>query len=113
MSNLLTAEDPATFDCQSCGACCAYSEDWPRFSLETDEELDRIPEALVAEDLGGMRCPDNRCAALSGEIGKHVACTIYEIRPIVCRTCMPGDPECLMARETLPKPDDILDDPAA
>lgn len=29
------------FDCQSCGACCAYSADWPRFSLETEEELER------------------------------------------------------------------------
>ena len=46
-----------------------------------------------------MRCENDRCLALSGGIGKHVACTIYAVRPEVCRACMPGDPECLMARE--------------
>jgi len=25
-------------------------------------------------------------------------CEIYAIRPEVCRTCMPGDAECAMAR---------------
>ena len=87
------------FDCQSCGACCSYSADWPRFTLEDDEQLAKIPETLVSADLSGMRCEGQRCLALSGEIGKHVACTIYAVRPDVCRACMPGDPECLMARE--------------
>ena len=86
------------FDCQSCGACCAYAADWPRFSTEEDAELDRIPEALVAADLSGMRFEGGRCAALCGEVGKHTACGIYDARPHVCRACMPGDPECLMAR---------------
>jgi len=89
------------FDCQSCGACCSYSEDWPRFSLETDEELDLIPAEYVSADLGGMRCEDNRCSALDGKLGIHVGCKIYAVRPIVCRTCMPGDDECLMARHKL------------
>ena len=90
--------DAAGFDCQSCGACCAYSAEWPRFSLESDEQLALIPEDLVAADLSGMRCENDRCLALGGEIGKHVACGIYAVRPEVCRACMPGDPECLMAR---------------
>ncbi len=85
--------------CQSCGACCAYASDWPRFSTETDEELDRIPAALVAEDLSGMRFEDGRCAALSGAIGLWTACNIYECRPHVCRACVPGDDACAMARE--------------
>lgn len=89
------------FDCQVCGACCAYSADWPRFSLETEEELDRIPAKFVAPDLGGMRCENDRCMALAGTLGKAVSCAIYAVRPIVCRTCMPGDDECLMARERL------------
>ena len=38
--------------CQSCGACCAYSREWPRFSTETDAELDSIPGELV--DAGGL-----------------------------------------------------------
>ena len=89
----------ALFDCQSCGACCSYSEEWPRFSLETEEDLDRIPEAFVADDLSGMRCVENRCTALAGTIGERTGCTIYAMRPHVCRECQPGDPECMMARE--------------
>lgn len=88
-----------TYDCQACGACCSYSADWPRFSMESDETLALIPEKFVSADLSGMRCDGQRCMALSGEIGKFVACTIYDVRPEVCRACMPGDPECLMARE--------------
>jgi Fe-S-cluster containining protein len=87
-----------TFDCQSCGACCSYSSEWPRFSTEEDAQLDLIPEKFVAADLSGMRCDGVRCSALTGELGKHVACGVYEVRPEVCRSCMPGDPECLMAR---------------
>ena len=88
----------AVFDCQSCGACCSYSADWPRFSTEDDEQLDRIPAELVAADQSGMRCLGVRCVALIGEVGKHTACGIYELRPDVCRACMPGGDDCLMAR---------------
>ncbi|MEW6769694.1 MAG: YkgJ family cysteine cluster protein [Pseudomonadota bacterium] len=84
--------------CQSCGACCSYSNNWPRFSIEDDAALDLIPAALVNERMSGMRCDGDRCSALKGEIGKSVACGIYDARPDVCRTCMPGDAECTMAR---------------
>lgn len=84
--------------CQACGACCAYSRDWPRFSLETDAELDAIPAALVAENQSGMRCDGDRCLALAGTIGELTRCTIYTVRPQVCRSCMPGDDACVMAR---------------
>lgn len=96
---MLETSPPDIFDCQTCGACCAYSAEWPRFSLESDEELAAIPETMVAADLSGMKFEGGRCVALKGELGKCVGCTIYPIRPIVCRDCMPGDPECLMARE--------------
>ena len=86
------------FDCQSCGACCSYSAEWPCFSMEDDSQLDRIPEKFVAADLSGMRCEGDRCSALQGDIGKATACGIYAVRPEVCRTCMPGDAECAMAR---------------
>ena len=89
------------FDCQACGACCAYSQEWPRFSLESDEDLAKIPDAYVAADMSGMRCEADRCVALDGTLGRHVGCRIYAVRPIVCRDCMPGDPECLMARDRL------------
>jgi Fe-S-cluster containining protein len=35
---------------------------------------------------------------LTGKVGEATACGIYAVRPDVCRTCMPGDPECAMAR---------------
>ncbi|WP_250889051.1 YkgJ family cysteine cluster protein [Mesorhizobium sp. dw_380] len=91
-------DNTSPFDCQSCGACCSYSAEWPRFSTEDDAQLDRIPEKYVAADLSGMRCEGVRCSALTGEVGKSTACGIYDLRPDVCRACMPGDEECLMAR---------------
>ncbi|OAF16125.1 Fe-S oxidoreductase [Bradyrhizobium centrolobii] len=89
--------DPSS-SCQACGACCAYSANWPRFSIESDEELALIPEQLVNDRQSGMRCDGDRCSALQGEIGKATSCGIYAARPEVCRTCMPGDAECAMAR---------------
>ena len=71
--------DPAESPCQTCGACCAYDKNWPRFSLEAEEDLALIPEALVALDKSGMRCEGN-------------------LRPDVCRACQPGDAECNIAR---------------
>ena len=87
-----------TMDCQTCGACCSYSADWPRFSTESDEDLGRIPAKLVASSLNAMRCDGNRCAALTGVVGTATGCSVYPIRPEVCRECMPGDEDCRMAR---------------
>ena len=84
--------------CQSCGACCAYSSNWPRFSTEDDAALNLIPEKFVNDKQSGMRCDGDRCSALSGRIGVETSCGIYDVRPEVCRTCMPGDAECDMAR---------------
>ena len=87
-----------TSPCQSCGACCAYSRNWPRFSTESDDALGLIPAEFVNESLSGMRCEGERCSALKGKVGEATACGIYEVRPEVCRECMPGDAECTMAR---------------
>ena len=84
--------------CRSCGACCSYSPLWPRFSLEDDATLARIPADLVADDASGMRCTGDRCAALAGVVGGSTSCTIYALRPDVCRACLPGDDACRMAR---------------
>lgn len=84
--------------CRACGACCAYSAEWPRFSLETDAELARIPQAFVDDGRGRMRCEGDRCAALVGEVGIATSCAVYSARPEVCRACMPGDDACQMAR---------------
>ncbi len=50
--------------CQACGACCSYSQNWPRFTTEDDAALDLIPEHFVNERLSGMRCDGDRCSAL-------------------------------------------------
>jgi uncharacterized protein len=91
------SNDPSA-QCQACGACCAYSAEWPRFSLEDDAALERIPRAFVDDARGRMRCNGNRCTALLGEVGKSTSCAVYEVRPDVCRACVPGDDECQKAR---------------
>jgi len=92
------AFDPSTFACQSCGACCAYSAEWPRFSLEDDAQLALIPAVYVDDAAGRMRCDGDRCSALVGKVGEATACAVYAVRPDVCHTCQPGDDECLIAR---------------
>ena len=84
MSLAADPTDPAGFACQSCGACCAYSAEWPRFSIEDDADLARIPEAYVDDPAGRMRCDGDRCSALEGRIGESVACKVYAVRPEVC-----------------------------
>ena len=85
--------------CQSCGACCATCRDWPRFTLEDDATLARIPDEYVDQNGGRMRCIGDRCSALAGEVGDKTHCMIYECRPDVCRACKPGDDACAIARE--------------
>jgi Fe-S-cluster containining protein len=96
--DIIDSEPGETSPCQACGACCAYSRNWPRFTVEDDAALDLIPAELVNDRLSGMRCDGERCSALSGRIGVATSCVIYAVRPEVCRSCMPGDPECAMAR---------------
>jgi uncharacterized protein len=85
--------------CQACGACCAYSRDWPRFTTETEAEIARVPAELVDDDLARIRCHGDRCSALVGEVGVSTSCAIYSVRPDVCRACEPGDEACAMARQ--------------
>jgi hypothetical protein len=90
---------PVAWSCRACGACCALSRDWPRFSTEDDAALALIPRIYVDDADAGMRCVGHRCAALTGEVGVSTSCTVYSVRPDVCRACEPGDGACLMARE--------------
>ncbi|NKJ97981.1 YkgJ family cysteine cluster protein [Rhizobium leguminosarum bv. viciae] len=87
------------FDCRSCGACCSYSSTWPRFSTETEAALDLLPAHFVAANEQGMRCDGARCSALVGRVGSETSCQVYDLRPDVCRACVPGDGACLTARE--------------
>jgi hypothetical protein len=91
-------QDEAGSICRACGACCSFSREWPRFSLEDDAALARIPPMFVDHHQGGMRCEGDRCAALVGEVGEATSCAVYAVRPDVCRACVPGDDACRMAR---------------
>ena len=84
--------------CRACGACCSFSSEWPRFSVEDDADLDRIPPAFVDDGEGRMRCHGDRCSALVGDVGLSTSCAVYAARPEVCRACLPGDDACRMAR---------------
>jgi Fe-S-cluster containining protein len=84
--------------CRSCGACCSFSKDWPRFSTEDDLDLDRIPPEFIDRRLDRIRCDGDRCYALAGEVGVATSCRIYDVRPNVCRACSPGDEACRLAR---------------
>jgi uncharacterized protein len=66
--------------------------------LEDDATLARIPRHLVDRDLNRMRTNGHRCAALVGDVGGATSCAAYDVRPDVCRSCMPGDDACNMAR---------------
>ncbi|HEY1746320.1 MAG TPA: YkgJ family cysteine cluster protein [Xanthobacteraceae bacterium] len=97
---VLPARPPghSSADCRTCGACCSFSREWPRFSTENDAYLARIPSAYVDNEQGRMQCTGNRCAALVGKVGVSTTCAIYAVRPDVCKVCSPGDEACHMAR---------------
>lgn len=97
-ANLADGNGKQAVDCQACGACCAYSSDWPRFTMEDDAAIAAIPPMLVADDERGMKFEDGRCSALLGVVGCSTSCSIYDVRPDVCRACMPGDDACAIAR---------------
>ena len=84
--------------CQSCGACCAYSADWPRFGLESDAALAAIPRAYVDDARAdALRWQPLRGADRRNRRRDRVS--VYAVRPLVCRECQPGDDsECPMAR---------------
>ena len=62
MTDLSTqAIELAAATCRASGACCSFSREWPRFSLENDADLDQIPRGYVDDEHGRMRCSGDRC----------------------------------------------------
>jgi len=87
-----------SFDCVTCGLCCAYSESWPVFIGEKDGQ--GIPDELIDFAHGRMLSFGNRCAALDGKLGCEVSCSVYEKRPLVCREFQAGSEDCKMVRNS-------------
>jgi len=92
-------KQPQIPDCVRCGGCCAWSEDWPVFIGDGDGR--GLPEDVVDVEHGRMLSHGNRCAALEGELGRRVNCSVYAKRPLVCREFQAGSADCLMVREAL------------
>lgn len=88
-----------TPDCVSCGGCCAWSETWPVFIGDGDGQ--GIPEDVIDFEHRRMLSHGNRCAALEGQLGRRVSCSVYANRPLVCREFQAGSEDCLMVRESL------------
>lgn len=96
------------FDCQSCGACCCNTDEnrgektadyvlvGARSPLTRHPSLLRELTVLNRQGERHMRLKgaEQRCAALSGELGVRVSCTIYVLRPAGCRRVEPGSKEC-------------------
>jgi Fe-S-cluster containining protein len=89
--------------CTACGACCAaFRVDFSTHELQA--QGGDVPDGVALplnSTLARLRGTDHqppRCAALSGRIGEHVSCGIYEWRPGPCRELEAGSDACNRAR---------------
>lgn len=95
--------------CLSCGACCSFfrvSFYW----AEAGSAEGQVPEILThrVNDfyscMKGTERHKGRCAALIGDIGSQVRCSIYQNRSSTCREfechsdTLAGNPDCNRAR---------------
>jgi uncharacterized protein len=87
-----------SFDCQTCGACCAHKWSWPVLRRDRSDAVE-IPKDMVRLDYPLMKTVQNRCVALEGIVGREVACSIYQNRPRACAQFISGSPLCLEARK--------------
>jgi len=92
------------FDCQSCGACCAFFRVSFYWSETDAHPIGWVPQALTKAisphrvAMLGTATLTPRCVALNGKIGESVGCSIYEKRSSTCREFTMGTAECLKAR---------------
>ncbi|MEH6357512.1 MAG: YkgJ family cysteine cluster protein [Pseudomonadales bacterium] len=79
--------------CANCRACCCRLE----VMLITETG---VPERFIDIDRWGgsvmARLEDGWCAALDRDT---MMCTIYELRPLICREFEEGEYECIAERE--------------
>jgi Fe-S-cluster containining protein len=100
------------YNCVTCGACCCnpdqnraieyreYIEVGKRDAIRKNAEL--MKKLTFVNDKGEIHMRlvgvNQRCCALEGRIGRAVSCSIYELRPAVCRRVKPGDEWCVKVR---------------
>ena len=88
-------------DCRSCGGCCfspspvyvrVTGDDWARLGDRAGELAQFVGHRAF------MRMHEGHCAALAvrrDSVGpSDFFCTIYAVRPQVCRALERGSPEC-------------------
>lgn len=87
--------------CLQCGACCASFR--VSFYWAEGESLG-IPEQMTCKVNDFYSCMKGtekkpvKCVALSGDVGKQVACQIYQQRSSTCQSVQVGDEQCQKAR---------------
>ena len=109
-------------DCQSCGACCQTSHRAPRDSERfrfwadcTPADVKRMPRRVRlklvptrgADGTRSMATPlgfDGRCGFLRGAIADQVKCSIYDVRPSLCRAFRAGSEFCRASRREIGLP---------
>ncbi|NBF03569.1 YkgJ family cysteine cluster protein [Pseudomonas sp. Fl5BN2] len=89
----VTAIPEPAISCSTCAACCCQLE----VMLITDTG---VPERFIdTDDWGGevmRRLDDGWCAALDRD---SMRCSIYELRPLICREFELGEADCLSERQ--------------
>lgn len=77
--------------CQSCGVCCSTFRVSFYWAETTAADNGFVPVEMTEQMnlyrscMKGTSSHTPRCAALSGNLGERVSCTIYENRPSPCR----------------------------
>lgn len=93
----MMANEPIPTDCKSCGACCCHDSDPLWVEVTAEEAKGYSPYWTVPGDVEAfaMKFKDGKCKRLVGLPGISVFCTIYQIRPAICRKVQPGDEICV------------------
>jgi len=94
METLSPAEDTdPDISCSDCKACCC------RLEVMLMGEDEHVPAELTVRDPWGgwvmRREADGWCAALDRNT---MRCTIYELRPLICRDYPAGGSDCITQR---------------
>lgn len=100
-NNIVTPSDAPIPDCLSCGACCvSHPCVGVRPTDSVDPELcwditsngesgEFVVDRYVRRDIETLGC-----VALDGVLGERVACSVYESRPVTCRSLEAGSDRC-------------------
>lgn len=81
-------------ECQRCGACCCF------MGVILVGEEDDVPSEFVEFcELGfyRMKTKGSVCVCYREDLHEH--CSIYPVRPKVCRLLVPGGVLCRMVRQ--------------